>query len=358
YWRYGESFIFQAFLFHFLKGIDTAGAEPGYIASLLDVLGPLSLLGLWHVARPARWNPALGLVAITLGFYLLFFGVLSPPAWGHNYVEVWPLICLLAGAGVAWAVEAWRTSWLRTAAGAAVVVVCLLWITPLDNESALRGSVYGFGFVARRELAQVASAVGEATEAGDEVSAPSFIAFEACRLQAVRYPENIGVMKAGDALRQSVGFREARERFGAKSFFDLINETSDIWNQEVIRALAPGGRVNAMIPDSPIQLLPLVNASPAALSERGFHVAQQTEHFTLWLRHRTPNVSSRGPLPETDTTAGASMRSSRPHNSPNSQLPSSGSAMVNRPGPVRRAVTIWSPDRPIGPVARTSQPGS
>jgi hypothetical protein len=40
-----------------------------------------------------------------------------------------------------------------------------------------------------------------------------------------------------------------------------------------------------MIPDSPIQLLPLVNASPAALFDRGFRLALKTEHFSLWLRH-------------------------------------------------------------------------
>jgi hypothetical protein len=117
------------------------------------------------------------------------------------------------------------------------------------------------------------------------VIAPSFIAFEANRLLAIRYPESRGVMQRADDLRRSAGFAQARERFGTASFFDLINQTSDVWNQAVIRGIAPGGRVNAMIPDSPIQLLPLVNASPAALSGRGFRLALRTEHFSLWLRH-------------------------------------------------------------------------
>jgi hypothetical protein len=301
YWRYGEPFIFQAFLFHFLKGSDPAGAGPSYILSLLDVLGPLVVLGSWDVARRRDWNPALGLAAAILLSYLLFFAILSPTAWGHNYLEAWPFICLLAGAGITWLVESWHTSWLRVGAGAAVTVACLLWLTPLDNESTLRGSVYGFGFIPRRELSDLAAAIREATDADEEVIAPSFIAFEANRLQAIRYPENYGVMKAGDDLRRAIGFGAARERVGTKSFFDLINETSDIWNNEVIRAIAPGGRVHAMIPDSTIQLLPLVDASPAALSERGFHLALQTQHFTLWVRHgnatanqRTTNVKPGG----------------------------------------------------------------
>jgi len=284
YWRYGEPFVFQAFLFHFMKGVDV-NAGPSYLLSLLDLLGPLSLLGLWSVAQPARWNHALGLAGSVLVAYLLFFGVVSPTAWGHNYLEAWPFVCLLAGAGVSWLVEAWQTSWLRLAAGAAIGAACLVWLTPFGNESASRGSVYGFGFIPRGELSQLATALRDGTGRDDQVIAPSFIAFEANRLQAIRYPESRGVMQAGDDLRRSAGFARARERFGTASFYDLINQTSDIWNQEVIRGIAPGGHINAMIPDSPIQLLPLVNASPAALSDRGFRLALKTEHFSLWLRH-------------------------------------------------------------------------
>ncbi len=283
YWRYGEPFLFQAFLFHFLKGVDTA-AGPSYIAGLLDVFGPLSLLGILYVRR-RPWNPALGLSVSLLAVELLFFSVISPTAWGHNFLEVWPFVAILAGAGLTWLIDAWRQrTWPQLAAGAAVGAACLIWLTPFDNEAALRGAIYGFGFVSRAELSQLATALEEATGPNDEVIAPSFIAFEAGRLQAVRYPENLGVMTAGDDLRRSIGFRQAREHFGTKSFFDLINETSDIWNQKVIRAIAPGGPVNAMIPDSPIQLLPLVNATPVALSARGFHVAVHTQHFALWLR--------------------------------------------------------------------------
>ena len=284
YSRYGEPFLFQAFFFHFLKGVDV-NAGPSYLASLLDVLGPLSLLGLWYVARPERWNHALGLAGAVLVAYLLFFTVFSPTAWGHNYLEAWPFVCLLAGGGVSWLADSWRASWLRTAAGAAVVVACLVWITPFANESESRGAVYGFGFIPRQELSALATALRDGTGRDDQVIAPSFIAFEANRLQAIRYPESRGVMQTADDLRRSDGFTQARQRFGAASFFDLINQTSDVWNQDVIRGIAPGGRVNAMIPDSPVLLLPLVNASPAALSDRGFHLALKTDHFSLWLRN-------------------------------------------------------------------------
>lgn len=285
WWRYGDSFVFQAVLFHLLKGVDRAGAGPAYLRSLLDVLGPLALLGVWHLRRTRRWNHALGVVTILLAAELLFFCVVSPTAWGHNYLEAWPFVAILAGAGVAWCLDAWAESPLRLGAGALVVAASLIWLTPLDNESNLRGSRYGFGFVARRELDELATALASGTTADEPVIAPSFIAFEANRLQAIRYPENYGVMTAAADVWRSAGFRQARAQFGSRSFFELIDETSSIWVRDVERDIAPGGPVNAVIPDSPIQLLPLVNASPAALGDRGFHPALQSEHFVLWLRH-------------------------------------------------------------------------
>jgi hypothetical protein len=282
YWRYGDAFIFQALLFHFLKGVDTA-AGPSYLMSLLDILGPLACLGVLHVRR-RLWTHDLGLALACLIAYLAFFLVVSPTAWGHNYLEAWPFVALLAGAGVAWTIDAWQTAPLRLVAAAAFTTACLAWVTPLANEAALRGSIYGFGFIPRRELSELASALAEAAPPDEEVVAPSFIAFEANRLPAVRYPENLGVMTTGDELRRSIGFWPARERVGRKSFFDLINETSDVWNRQVARAIAPGGPVNAVIADAPIQLLPLVNATPAALSARGFHLAAHTEHFAVWVR--------------------------------------------------------------------------
>jgi hypothetical protein len=283
-WRYGEAFVFQAFLFHFLKGRGGADAGPFYIASLLDVLGPLALFGSMRLADRRRWNGALGLAAAVLAADVLFIAVLSPTAWGHNYLEAWPLVALLGGAGVDWLIDACRGMRLTAAAAAIVAGVLLVWVTPLDNEAALRGSVYGFGFVPRAELATLAAGLASASDPQTEVVAPSFIAFEANRLQAIRYPENIGVMTAAHARWRADGLAAARREFGSRSFFDLIDQTSHIWNDQFARAIAAGGPVNAVIPDSPVQLLPLVNASPGALIARGFRLSARTAHFTLWVR--------------------------------------------------------------------------
>jgi hypothetical protein len=302
YWQYGSDFVFQAFLFHFLKGRDPAGAGPLYPASILDVLAPLFVLGAARLALNRSMNRALGLVVALLTAEYLFYGVLSPTAWGHNYLEILPYIAIIAGAGAAWVIDAVRgvfsdrgqrvSSVLRLAAGAAVIATFLLWVTPLSNENWERGSVYGFGFVPRDELSTLANALRAATSDREEVIAPSFICFEANRLQLVRYPENYAVMREAEASYRAEGFEAARARLGQEDFFDLITRTSHIWNERIVSGLAVGGPVNAVIVDSPIQLLPLVNASDEALAGRQFRPALQTAHYTLWIR---AGATSRSP---------------------------------------------------------------
>jgi hypothetical protein len=174
-----------------------------------------------------------------------------------------------------------------------VILVGLMWATPLRNENWERGGVYGFGFLPRDEIATLARALHDATTDREEVIAPSFICFEAGRLQLVRYPENYGVIREAESLYRSEGFAAARVRLGQEDFFDLITRTSNIWNDVVVRAIAIGGPVNAVILDSPIQLLPLVNASEEALAQRQFRPAVRTAHYTLWLRDSATSRSPR-----------------------------------------------------------------
>ena len=303
YWRYGSDFVFQAFVFHVLKGRDPVGAGPLYPLSILDVLGPLFLLGLARIAIARSVSRALGLALALLGAEYLFYGVLSPTAWGHNYLEVIPYIAIVAGVGASWTTEALRDVVVhrsrrsvaigRVAAGAAVIAAGLVWVTPLRNENWERGSAYGFGFVPRDEIAALARALREATNAREEVIAPSFISFEANRLQLVRYPENYAVIREAESAYRAEGFDAARSRLGQEDFFDLITRTSSIWNALVIRGIAIGGPINAVILDSPIQLLPLVNASEEALAQRQFKPAVRTTHYTLWLRDSATSRSPR-----------------------------------------------------------------
>ena len=94
-------------------------------------------------------------------------------------------------------------------------------ISPIINESWLHGAVYGFGFVPRAEISQVADALRAASKPDDQVIAPSFICFEANRRELIRYPETYGVYREAKAEYERDGFFAARRRMGTADFFQL-----------------------------------------------------------------------------------------------------------------------------------------
>ena len=297
YWRYGFEFVFQTFLFHLMKGRDTTLSIPAYPSLILDLLAPLFVLGLVQVAASRAVGRAMGLVLGMVAAQYVFFGLVSPTAWAHNYLEPLPFLAIIASAGLLATLgavraaiageEAARGPWPRVAGAGALIAICLIWATPLRNENWLRGSVYGFGFIPRGEVARLAAGLRDATAPGDEVIAPAFICFEANRRELIRYPEMYGVWREAESEYRRDGFRRARERLGRADFFKLIHDTAHFWTDPIKRAVADGS-VKAVIIDSPIQVLPLVYLSDGFLSANGFHPAMRTENFTLWLRTGAP----------------------------------------------------------------------
>jgi hypothetical protein len=291
YWRYGFEFVFQTFLFHFMKGRDARAAIVLYPTLILDVLAPLFALGVIRLLAARLVKGAAGLVLALAAAQYFFFGLLSPTAWGHNYVEGLPFIAIIAGCGLlalycairdlVSAEEAPRLDWIWAIGGGLLTLVCLLFITPLINENWLRDSVYGFGFVPREEISRIAATVHRATTPNDLVIAPSFICFEANRPQLIRYPELYGAYREAKAVYQRYGFRTARQRLGAANFFSLIRDTAHYWTDPINDAVVKR-RVKVVISDSPIQLLPLVLVQPELLANSGYRPILQTEHYTVW----------------------------------------------------------------------------
>ena len=290
YRLYGSEFIFQTFVFHFLKGRDTAGDIATYPRMILDVLVPLFVLGCWQIYAKKFFGRGIILVLAIVVAEYAFYGVLSPTAWGHNYLEPIPFIAIVAGVGAVALVEAIRTRpqrWNLLAAGVALIVISLVWIAPLVNENWLHGAVYGFGFVPRAEISQLADALRAASKPDDDVIAPSFVCFEAGRRELIRYPETYGVYREAKAEYDRDGFFAARRRLGAADFFQLIDDTRHFWTDQMRDAIA-SGKVSAVINDSPIQLLPLVLVPEDFLTSNGFRPTLATDHFTLWTRVPAP----------------------------------------------------------------------
>jgi hypothetical protein len=292
YRLYGNEFIFQTFVFHFLKGRDLDLNTALFPRMILDVLAPLFVLGCWQIFADRIFNRGVILVLAIVAAEYAFYGVLSPTAWAHNSLEPLPFIAIIAGIGaiaLAQAGMATPRRWQFIAGGAALLAICFLGISPLINESWLHGAVYGFGFVPRAEISQIADALRAASKPDDEVIAPSFICFEANRRELIRYPETYGVYREAKAEYERDGFFAARRRMGATDFFQLISDTRHYWTDQMRDAIA-SGKVSAVINDSPIQLVPLVLVPEDFLSSNGFRPTLTTDHFTLWTRAPAPTA--------------------------------------------------------------------
>ena len=298
YWRYGFDFIFQAFLFHLFKGRDLAGGIWMYPTLIFDVLAPLFVLGCVRIFAAHAFSRAATIVfAIVVADYA-FFGILSPTAWAHNYLEALPFVAIFAGCGLKAVLDAVnqksapadavrsRFGWLI--GGGLLIVICLVWITPLENENWLHGSAYGFGFIPRDEIDRLGDAVRSASRADEDVIAPSFVCFQANRRELVRFPETYGVYREGMTALKGEGFAAARKRLGRADFFQLIESTMHYWTDQMKQAIE-SGKVNVVVNDSPIQLLPLVLVPEEVLVKNNFHPILTTEHYTVWQRTTAPN---------------------------------------------------------------------
>jgi len=301
YWRYGFAAIYQVYIFHFLKGRDTSVNVALYPAMILDVLAPLFIIGCARIVAARRVTEALALVVGLVAADYLFFGVLSPTAWAHNYLEALPLIAIVAALGAMSLFETARDlivteaprrgQWWWLGGGAVLIVVCLTWLTPLVNENWLRGSIYGFGFVPRDEIERLGAIVREASRGDEDVIAPSFVCFEANRRELVRFPETYGVYREGMTALQREGFFAARRRLGRADFFALIESTAHYWTDQMKTAI-DSGKVRVVVSDSPIQLLPLVSVPEDVLVKDGFHQIATTEHYVVWKRcHPRPGTN-------------------------------------------------------------------
>ncbi|HYA35433.1 MAG TPA: hypothetical protein VEF03_07430, partial [Candidatus Binataceae bacterium] len=238
-----------------------------------------------------------GLVFSLVAAYWIFFGILSPTSWAHNYLEALPFVTIVGGAGALTTIDATRRAFrsaenrlqfaLRAGIATGTIAICLLWISPIENENAMRGSTYGFGFIPHAEVSAIGAALAESSRAGDDVIAPSFICFEANRREFVRFPETYGVWRYARDLYDKQGFAAARRATASKGFFELIIETAHYWRDDMESSIR-SGKVSAIILDSPIQLLPLVipqRLGPdfeETMSDAGLRPAGRTDNFVLW----------------------------------------------------------------------------
>jgi hypothetical protein len=293
YARYGYDFAFQVFLFHFFKGRSNLLERLLYPMAILDWILPVMLVGFACMFTGREKIRARALIVALVAANYAFYSFLSPTAWAHNFIEVLPFISIVAGVGIARMAEIVRESVvgpdnkrpeiMKLAGIAILAVICVVGLPFTERESWLRGSVYGFGFIDRSEVARLADAIRAHSGPDDEIIAPAFAAFEANRVMAVRFPETYGVYRAARKSIDEIGFSRARSEMGNSDFADLIARTATYWTS-IMRKSVEDKRASVVVNDSPLQLVALVRFPDSELSAHGYQPVARTEHYVVWAR--------------------------------------------------------------------------
>jgi hypothetical protein len=139
----------------------------------------------------------------------------------------------------------------------------------------------------KRQIARIAGAVRDGSAPDENVIAPSFLCFQANRPQLIRFPETYGVYLNARAEVEKYGFFKARARLKRANFFNLIVKTSGYWTARIKQAVTEG-TVPIVVPDSPIQLLPLVFVPSDVLVRSGYRPTLETRYFIVWRHFAKP----------------------------------------------------------------------
>jgi len=242
---YGKEFIFQVYVFHFMKGYRSLPGRMQCFVENTDFSIFCGLLGFFFYR--ARGNAAQwGLIRLLMLACPVFFIVFSSTAWPHNLLEMLAFASLLGGAyirmlpgSLAAAVQrparAVRPSGRFFACAAAAVFVFAL-ARPWNIEGAHKrmGNLYGFGSVPRREVGEAVRFIAGHTGARDVICCPvPLIAFASGRKKVINYWESAGVEAWVRQRIEQAGLWRAFRQTKKIRFVDLIADVSSAQTREL-----------------------------------------------------------------------------------------------------------------------------
>ena len=296
---FGRDFLVQVFLFRAVHAaFPSLAAKLTEMRLTMDVSLALGLAGaaliLW-TRRAAAW--AGPLLQLACGFVLLV--LFNPAYWAHTGIELLPWLSLCAGWLVASVVRAVRQPAARQSTAVRVsparVYACaiaagalLIFFAPVRNLNweAGDGSIYGFGYRDRRDIAAAAAYLDAHTDAQALVAAPPIIAFAADRRELVPYPEIAGTVDAlTDAVRRRGYLAALRDPdLRHASFWESVDASRERIAPQIAAALKDH-RLAALVNDSPDDLMPIqfVDVPQAALEADGYQLESAFAHYDVWL---------------------------------------------------------------------------
>lgn len=242
---YGREFIFQVFIFHFMKGCRSLPGRIECFVENTDFTVFAGLLGFFFYrarAHAESWN----LIRLLTAACPVFFVFFSSTVWPHNLLEMLMFSSLLGGAyirtlpGVLAAVVGKPAPRIKSSvgmlAGAAAVAGVFVFVQPWTIEGADKrmSNTYGFGFVARRDISEAVQFVAAHTRDCDYICCPvPLIAYASARRKLIHYWESAGVELWVQRQIARDGLWRTWRRAAAIRFVDLISTVSSTEAREV-----------------------------------------------------------------------------------------------------------------------------
>lgn len=286
--RWGTPAFYQLVLFHFVKGTNVpvfTRFTQTFILDLNYVL-PLGLAGILFSAtgRPQRILTALSLHFMLVAVFFLFF---SSTLWAHNMIDLLPSLSVGAGYGL-WKVRQQITMGRGRSWSTAAVIASILIFLPLGAFD-FRNNYQGWGYLPRRQVAEVSRLIRHHTPENRPIYAPQYLAAEAGRVRIGDYEELLGPYRwmLQTLAREGVRGLSRSRQFG--TWLETVAKTIYLWRPEVDQAIADG-QPSACVWDARFpewtmnyEIDAIREKRDGLFSRAGYVVVYQRPPYTVWL---------------------------------------------------------------------------
>jgi hypothetical protein len=285
--KYGSPAFYQLILFHFVKGVNVpllTRLRETFVLDLNYVL-PLGAAGVILTAgrRPHR---ALLLPFILFAEFTIYFLFFSSTLWAHNMIDL--LFPLAVGAGYAF----WRVKGMiverRWPPGPVLLIAGLFGIFTILGSFDLKHNYQGWGYLSRRQVAEVAALIRANTPENMPVYAPQYLANEARRLRIVDYEELLGPYRWMLETLKSEGIRGLSKSRAFGTWLEAVGKTAYLWRPDVDKALVEGS-VSVAVWDSDFpewninyEIDVIREQRSGLMSRSGYVVVYDRDPYKVW----------------------------------------------------------------------------
>lgn len=279
---YREDFLWQGLLYHLAKGSNVHGLlerlkVPTLSLDLALAIGAPGLVFLLQERSSKLWGLAVSWL-IPDG---LLYTLISTDLWPHNYIPALPGLCLMGGL---WLSEvSQRTYWhpegslrRRHILFVLFVPVLLMTVFPLRNLQWERGSVYGLGFIQRKEIQEISELIRSKTQPEDRILVPEYLAIASGRrLWSEDRLEAAGVI---DRLRRNAstqGVWKTCREMSQEDFWEQSMGSQGVWRGALVQAIQDN-RIPIVIPYVDVHL------KEELMPDSGYQLCRRSFWYPVW----------------------------------------------------------------------------